>query len=271
MRYRKDVVCQASATLATRFNPVVGAIRSCDHNPEVWRFPVIIDNMMNLEMLFKATGLTGDSTYRDIAISHADLTLHNHFRDDFSCYHVVDYSPQTGEPRMKVTAQGFSDDSFWSRGQAWAIYGYTMCYRFTGYRRYLDRAQAVADWFLSLPNTPADLIPYWDMKAPGTETGSNSAVPRDASAAAVIASALYELSGYLSPDKSGRYIQTADRILSSLTAAYRLPAAASHGFILGHSTGHYPASSEIDVPLVYADYYYLEALLRKSRLSTSAR
>lgn len=267
----KDIVCRASATLATRFNPVVGAIRSWDHNQEVWRFPVIIDNMMNLEMLFKAAELTGDSTYRDIAISHADRTLKNHFRDDFSCYHVVDYSPQTGKPRMKVTAQGFSDDSFWSRGQAWAIYGFTMCYRFTGYRRYLDRAQAVADWFLSLPNTPADLIPYWDMKAPGTETGSNPAVPRDASAAAVIASALYELAGYLSPDKSGRYIRTADRILTSLTTAYRLPAASSHGFILGHSTGHYPASSEIDVPLVYADYYYLEALLRKSRLSTSSR
>ncbi len=262
--YYLDVMLQASATLATRFNPVVGAIRSWDHNPEEWKYPVIIDNMMNLEMLFNATNVTCDSTFRDIAISHADVTLRNHFRDDHSCFHVVDYSPVTGEPRMKVTAQGYSDDSFWSRGQAWALYGFTMCYRFTRQKRYLDRAEEVVDWFLSLPGLPDDLVPYWDMKAPGTEISDNPDVPRDASAAAVIASGLYELADYVSPEKSGHYSQVADSILAALTRNYRLPHE-TNGFILGHSTGHHPANSEIDVPLAYADYYYLEALLRKYR------
>lgn len=259
----RDVVNEAAATLVTRFNPTVGAIRSWDHNAEVWKYPVIIDNMMNLEMLFKTAGATGDRRYRDIAVSHADVTLRNHFRPDKSSYHVVDYDPVTGEPRMKVTAQGYADDSFWSRGQGWGIYGYTMCYRYTGDRRYLNHAKGIADWFLALPNMPADHIPYWDMKAPGTEIPDNPDVPRDASAAALIASGLYELALYVGEDDAARYRHASDTMLASLTEGYTLAPDEKEGFILDHSTGHLPAGSEIDVPLVYADYYYLEALMRK--------
>lgn len=258
-----DVVKTASETLCSRFNSNVGAIRSWDHNAEVWKFPVIIDNMMNLEMLFKISELTGDSKFHDIAVSHADVTLDNHFRDDGSSYHVVDYDPETGDIRMKVTAQGYSDDSFWSRGQGWAIYGYTMCYRFTKDPRYLAHARKVTDWFLSLPNMPSDMIPYWDMKAPGTEIKDNPDVARDASAAALIASALYELARYVDNDTAKKYRDTADMMLSNLISDYTVSPTDGEGFILAHSTGHHPGGSEIDVPLVYADYFLLEALLRK--------
>ena len=262
-----DVVRQASSTLSTRFNPTVGAIRSWDHNAKVWKYPVIIDNMMNLEMLFKMTDATGDPSFRKIAVSHADVTLKNHFRNDPSSFHVVDYDPETGDVRMKVTAQGYSDDSYWSRGQGWALYGYTMCYRFTSDPRYLNHATAVADWFLSLPNMPSDRIPYWDMKAPGTENPDNADVARDASAAALIASGLYELAEYVDGERADRYRREADTILDNLTASYTLSPEEGGGFILAHSTGHHPAGSEIDVPLVYADYYYLEAMMRKRNIA----
>lgn len=258
-----DVVLQAANTLCTRFNPTVGAIRSWDHNPQEWKFPVIIDNMMNLEMLFEMTEATGDPKYRDIAVSHADVTMKNHFRPDFSTFHVVDYNPASGEVRRRQTAQGYSDDSFWSRGQGWALYGYTMCYRYTRDPRYLERAQAVADWWLALPDMPSDGVPYWDMKAPGTGGDDNPDVPRDASAAALIASALYELSDYVDADRRDSYRRNADKMLDSLTSAYTNKIGAKEGFLLDHSTGHLPAGSEIDVPLVYADYYYLEALGRR--------
>lgn len=258
-----DVVHQAAKTLSTRFNPTVGLIRSWDHNADKWTYPVIIDNMMNLEMMFKMSEATGNTQFRDIAISHADVTMKNHFRPDFSSYHVVDYNPATGEVKSKVTAQGYSDDSFWSRGQGWGLYGYTMCYRYTKDNRYLNQARSIADWFLSLPNMPADMVPYWDMKAPGTETNDNPDVPRDASAAALIASGLYELANYVDSERAIKYRNTADKILANLSADYTINPGEKQGFLLDHSTGHHPAGSEIDVPLVYADYYYLEALMRK--------
>ena len=258
-----DVVKKTCNTLCGRFNPTVGAIRSWDHNPQKWKYPVIIDNMMNLEMLFKMSDETGDPRYRDIAVSHADVTLKNHFRPDKSSYHVVDYDPETGEVRMKMTHQGHADDSFWSRGQGWGIYGYTMCYRYTGDQKYLDQASGIADWFIDLPNMPADGIPYWDMKAPGTETPDNPDVARDASAASLIASGLYELADYVDDTRAEKYRNYADKVLASLYADYTYAPEEAQGFILAHSTGHHPAGSEIDVPLVYADYYYLEALARQ--------
>jgi len=270
-KYYLNVVEEASNTLCTRFTPAVGAIRSWDHNSEVWHYPVIIDNMMNLEMLFNTAETTGNTRFRNIAISHADVTLRNHFRPDGSSYHVVDYDPSSGDVRMKITAQGYSDNSFWSRGQAWAIYGYTMCYRYTKEQRYLSKATEVADWFLSLPNMPEDNIPYWDMKAPGAEERNNGIVPRDASAAAIIASGLYELSEYTDASKGSYYRDTADKILYNLIAGYMAAPCECEGFLLKHSTGHYPAGSEIDVPLVYADYYFLEALVRKQKLAALQR
>jgi len=266
----KDVILEAARTLSTRFNPVIGCIRSWDHHKNLWGFPVIIDNMMNLELLFEATRLSGDSSFYKIAVSHANTTMKNHFRSDYSSFHVVDYDTLTGKVVKRMTWQGYSDSSAWARGQAWGLYAYTMCYRETGDRAYLQQAEHIAAYILSC--LPSDKVPYWDFDAPGVPrtsgvpaaaTDSASGEPRDASAAAVIASGLYELSGYSRNKKE--YLAVADKILKSLTANYRSPIGQSRGFILLHSTGAKPANSEVDVPLNYADYYYMEALLR-SRL-----
>lgn len=255
----KDVIIQSAKTLSTRFNPKVGCIRSWDHSRQKWDYPVIIDNMMNLELLFAATKLTGDSSYYEIAVSHANTTMKNHFRKDYSSYHVVDYDTATGKVIKKTTHQGYANESAWARGQAWGLYGYTMCFRETGNQAYLEQADHIASFIMQHPNMPKDLVPYWDFNAPGIP-----AEPRDASAAAIIASALYELSLYSKQGKE--YRRTADKIVQSLTKYYRAPIGEARGFILLHSTGSKPSNSEVDVPLSYADYYYLEALLRKKKL-----
>jgi len=266
----KDVVIQSASTLISRYNPIVKSIRSWDHNRDKWKFPVIIDNMMNLEMLFRATELTGDSTYWNIAVAHANTTMKNHFRNDYSSYHVVDYDPETGAVRSKCTHQGYADDSYWSRGQGWGLYGFTMCYRYTGDEAYLKQGENIADFFISLGNMPGDGIPYWDMKMPSVEDCTpenvNKDIPRDASSAAIIASGLYELCVYVAPEKGARYKAYADKIVDSLNNNYQAKPGSDYGFLLLHSTGHHPGGSEIDVPLNYADYYYLEALARKQRL-----
>lgn len=258
--YYKDVIVQAAKTLATRFNSKVGVIRSWDHHKEQWDYPVIIDNMMNLELLFEATKLSGDSTFYKIAVSHANQTMKNHFRSDYSSFHVVDYDIATGGVRKKQTAQGYSDGSAWARGQAWGLYGFTMCYRETKNKKYLDQAEHIASFILHHPNLPRDMVPYWDFNAPDIPNE-----PRDASAAAVMASAFYELSTYSKNKKE--YRKAADKIMQSLTKSYRSPIGANKGFLLLHSTGSKPVNSEVDVPLIYADYYYLEALLRMNKLN----
>ena len=256
----KDVIIESARTLSTRFNAKAGVIRSWDHHKEQWNFPVIIDNMMNLELLFAATKLTGDSSFYRIAITHANTTMKNHFRSDNSSYHVVDYDTATGNVRMKQTAQGYSDESAWARGQSWGLYGFTMCYRFTKDKRYLEHAEKIATFILNHPNLPKDFVPYWDYNAPNIPNE-----PRDASAAAIMASALYELSGYVVNGKKYRAI--ADKIVENLAKYYRSPVGENHGFILLHSTGSKPANSEVDVPIIYADYYYLEALIRMKKLN----
>lgn len=258
------IVVQAARSLATRFRPEAGVIQSWDSDKgwqakRGWKCPVIIDNMMNLELLFEATRLSGDSTYYNIAVSHADKTLENHFRTDNSCYHVVDYDPETGAVRGKQTAQGYADESSWARGQAWAFYGYTMCYRYTHNPAYLDQALKIYNFIFTNKHLPADLIPYWDFDALNIPNE-----PRDVSAATVTASALYELHTYLSDAK---YKETADKIIESLsTPAYRAPVGTNGNFILMHSVGSIPHGAEIDAPLNYADYYFLEALIRKRDL-----
>jgi hypothetical protein len=254
----KDVIIQSAKTLATRFNPVAGVIRSWDNRAK-WKYPVIIDNMMNLELLFAATRLTGDSTFYKIAFSHAATTMKNHFRSDYSSYHVLDYDTVTGKVTQKTTHQGYADESAWARGQAWGLYGFTMCYRETKNQAFLEQAEHIASFLFNNPNMPKDLVPYWDFNAPNIPNE-----PRDASAAAVIASGLYELSMY---SKNGKeYRKKADKIVESLTNYYRAPIGEAKGFILLHSTGAKPSNSEVDVPLSYADYYYLEALLRLKKL-----
>lgn len=255
----KDVAVQAAKSLSSRYHSKLKVIRSWDWHGKKWQYPVIIDNMMNLELLFWATQVTGDSSYYKIAVNHANSTLENHFRPDGSSWHVVDYDTVTGKVRLKCTHQGISDESVWSRGQGWGLYGFTMCYRFTKNPAYLRQAEKIADYFFSLPDLPDDYVPYWDMKDP-----ARPACPRDASAAALMASALYELSEYVSADKAVKYRDIADEILHNLYTYYRTEPGTNYGFLLLHSTGNYPSRDEIDVPISYADYYYLEALLRKT-------
>lgn len=260
----KPIVIQAAQSLSTRFRPGAGIIQSWDADKgrplqKGWKCPVIIDNLMNLELLFEATRFSGDSTYYNIAVSHADKTLRNHFRDDGSSYHVVDYNPETGEVLRRCTAQGYSDESAWARGQSWAIYGYTMCYRYTHRTEYLNQAKKVYEFIFTNSNLPEDLIPYWDFDALNIPNE-----PRDASAAAITASALYELSVF---SDNKEYKDTADKIIKALSSAvYRAAIGTNQYFLLMHSVGSFPDGAEIDVPLSYADYYYLEALRRKRDL-----
>ncbi len=261
----KEVLLQSARTLATRFKPAAGIIRSWDHSTAKWLCPVIIDNMMNLELLFWATKESKDSTFYRIAIDHARTTMKHHFRPDFSSYHVIDYDTITGQVLKKNTHQGFADESAWSRGQAWALYGYTMCYRETQLPEFLEQAQNIEKYLFTHPNMPEDLIPYWDFDAPGIPDE-----PRDVSAATVIASALYELSLY-DPEKGERYRSNADKIIENLTKHYRATLKKDNGFLLLHSTGTKPTNTEVDVPIVYADYYFIEALMRKNKLEKTGK
>lgn len=257
------VMIDAGNTLIDRFDPDVGCIKSWNTDrgwqaERDWQFPVIIDNMMNLELLFELTIITVDEKYADVAIQHANTTIENHFREDYSSYHVVDYDSISGEIRSRERAQGYAHESSWSRGQAWGLYGYTMCYRYTGDQQYLDQAISIADYILDNAAMREDDVPYWDYDAPGIPDE-----PRDASAAAITASALIELSQYT----DGAYLARAKRILSTLSGEeYFARPGTNANFILKHSTGSIPHGNEIDAPLVYADYYYLEALVRLSRL-----
>ncbi|MEL6941692.1 MAG: DUF4861 family protein [Bacteroidota bacterium] len=253
--HHKEVVITASETLIKRYSHIVGAIRSWDHNSDKWDYPVIIDNMMNLEMLFEATEFTGDSSYHHIAYQHALTTLKNHFRKDHSSYHVIDYEPRTGKVRKRNTHQGHDHESAWARGQAWGLYGFTMTYGKTGDERFLNKAKAIANFFFTHKNMPEDFIPYWDFDAPNIPNE-----PRDVSAAAIATSALLELMQYDTANKE-QYLKWVDAVLLSLNKAeYQTDAVP---FLLAQSTGHFPHDSEINVPISYADYYYIEALLRR--------
>ncbi len=257
----KDVIVTAARTLSERYRPGAGVIQSWPQW-RGWDCPVIIDNMMNLELLFEATRMSGDSSFRKIATSHADQTMKHHYRPDMSCYHVVDYDSRTGSVRSRVTAQGYADSSAWARGQAWGLYGYTLCYRYTHDPRYLKQAEEIARFIFTNRNLPSDLVPYWDYDVPNI-----AAEPRDASAAAITASALYELSTYAGKKQGKAYKKLADRIVRTLgSPAYRAELGENGYFVLMHSTGNKPGPSEVDVPLVYADYYFLEALKRKRDL-----
>ena len=250
----EPVIIDGAYSLASRFDPEVGCTRSWNFGK--WSFPVIIDNMMNMELLLKAAELGGDASLKDVALAHARTTMKNHFREDFSTYHLVDYNPETGEVVGKQTVQGYADHSAWARGQAWALYGYPMVYRFTKEQDILDQAVAIAEYLL--PRLPEDSIPCWDYDAPEVPDDV-----KDASAAAIMASGLIELSKYVDAEKSSRYLAIAEKILRSLASdEYLVPEGEDYGFILRHSTGNKNTDSEVDVPLTYADYYFIEALMR---------
>jgi rhamnogalacturonyl hydrolase YesR len=260
----RDVIIQSAKTLCTRFNPNVGCIKSWDHNEDKWQYPVIIDNMMNLELLFWVAKETNDTGMYNIALSHTETTMKNHFREDHSSWHVLDYDTISGEVLHRHTHQGYSDESAWARGQSWGFYGYTMVYRETGEQKFLDQARGIADFILNHENLPEDMVPYWDFNAPNIPDE-----PRDASAAAILCSGLYELSSHLG-EEGETYKQAADKILISLSSdKYRAGVGENNNFILKHSVGSKPADSEVDVPLIYADYYFIQACMRKLELESN--
>lgn len=252
--HAREVMHNAARSLAVGFNPTVGCIRSWNFQLEWsnWKFPVIIDNMMNLELLMSVAATENEPALAEVAISHANTTLKNHFRPDYTTWHLVDYNPEDGSVNAKMTVQGCADDSAWARGQAWALYGFTMMYRFTQDQAYLDRAVAVARMLLG--RLPKDGVPYWDFDSPKIPNDY-----KDASAAAVMASAFIELAEYVQDGTP--YINMAERQLRTLASPDYLAEPGTNGnFILKHCVGNIPSGAEIDMPLSYADYYFLEAL-----------
>jgi unsaturated chondroitin disaccharide hydrolase len=253
----KEVILTAAETLSKRYRPSIQAIQSWDSNAN-FKCPVIIDNMMNLELLEWATKNGGDKKYHEIAVNHSNTTIKNQFRADNSTWHVIDYDLASGKVSRKKTHQGYADESAWARGQSWGLYGYVTMYRFTKNPVYKKVADDIAKFLLNHPNLPEDKVPYWDYNAPDIPNAK-----RDVSAASIMASALLELGQYMKGAEREKYVNTAATILQSLaSSAYRSPAGANGGFILDHSVGHLPGKSEVDVPLTYADYYFVEALLR---------
>ncbi|MFP5439327.1 MAG: glycoside hydrolase [Bacteroidia bacterium] len=262
----ETILMQSANSLSTRYNPVVKCIKSWDSEP--WNqasadeMPVIIDNMMNLELLFWASRYSGDAKYRDTAINHANTTIKNHFRGDYSSYHEVVYNIHTGEATKHITIQGAADDSSWARGQAWGLYGYTVMYRETKDVKYLEQAKHIARYILTHPSMPKDLVPFWDYQAPGVPNAL-----RDTSAAAITASALIELSGYVGKSDAKHYIKAVSTMLTSLLSPeYFATPQTNGGFLLKHGVGNMPNKSEIDTPLTYGDYYLVEALMRYKHL-----
>ena len=256
----KQVILDTADTLATLFNPIVGTILSWPREvePRNWPHNTIMDNMINLEMLFWAAKNGGNPYLYDIAVSHADKTMKSQFRPDYTSYHVAVYDTITGNLIKGVTHQGYADSTMWARGQAWAIYGYTVVYRETKDPKYLDFVQKVTDVYLD--RLPEDKVPYWDFDDPSIPNA-----PRDASAGAVVASALLELSTYLPNGTGKRYKDAAIEMLTSLSSDSYQSGESKPSFLL-HSVGHWPNHSEIDASIIYADYYYIEALLRLKRL-----
>jgi hypothetical protein len=252
----RDVLITGARTLCLRFSPTVGAIKSWDNRR--WAYPVIIDNMMNLELLMFAFAETGETQFRDVAIEHGTKTLRNHFRADGSSYHVLGYDSATGGVEVRQTHQGFSDESAWARGQAWGLYGFAMMARLTARPEFLAQARRIAEFLVNHPRMPADNVPYWDFDAPDIPRA-----PRDVSAAAIMSSALLDLSGQVDATTGSRYRMFAEQQLRSLASpAYRARLGANGNFLLMHAVGNLPGKIEVDAPLIYADYDYLEALAR---------
>ena len=261
----KNVILASADSLATLFNPIVGTILSWPREvkPRNWPHNTIMDNMMNLDMMFWAAKNGGNKLLYDLAVAHAKTTMQNHFRPDGSCYHVAAYDTISGNLIKGVTHQGYADNSMWARGQSWAIYGYTMVYRYTRNKMFLDFAQKVTDIYIKrLKETSDDLIPLWDMDDPRGTKGA----PKDVSAACVVADALLELQQYVGGEKGEEYKQFAIQSLAQLSTSKYQSGKKNVAFLM-HSTGHHPAGSEIDASIIYADYYYLEALNRMKDMS----
>lgn len=251
----RQVLLRTAQSLAKRYNPRVGLIQSWNSNDR-WRYPVILDNMMNLELLFWAARNGGGPELRTIAETHALNTMKNHIRPDGSTFHVVDYDPRTGAVLARNTHQGYADSSTWSRGQAWGLYGFTMTFRETRNPKFLEAAVKIADYFIA--HLPDDSIPFWDFQAPGIPNE-----PRDTSAAAIAASGLLELETLITDKKDReRYHRAALAILTSLCSPKYLTEGTGSSAVLRHATGSRPHGMDVDASLIYGDYYFMEALMR---------
>ncbi len=260
-KHYRDVINEGTQSLLTRWSDKLGVMKSWQSSRK-WQYPVIIDNMMNLEMLCFMSREFKDDRYVNIAHRHAQTTMKNHYRPDYSTWHVVSYDTIRGGIQKKQTAQGYADESSWSRGQSWGLYGYTMMYRETRNPIYLEQARNVADFLLKHPRMPKDKIPYWDYDAPNIPDAK-----RDASAASIMASALLELSQLDNSERASEWYDFAVKQLRSLTSSeYLAEEGEQGGFIIKHGVGHHQANSEVDVPLSYGDYYYIEALLRLKKI-----
>ncbi|KAA3662956.1 MAG: glucuronyl hydrolase [Calditrichaeota bacterium] len=254
----KQIILAAADTLATLFNPKVGTIHSWPGNKE-YQHNIIIDNMMNLELLFWASKNGGKQYLYDIAVKHAETTMQYIVRPDYGTYHVGIFDSTDGHFIKGVTHQGYADDSQWARGQAWGLYGFAMSYRETGKKEFLETSQKMADYFID--RLPKDGIPYWDFDDPKIPDA-----PKDASAAAIAASGMLELY-QLSADAAAktRYLNAAQALIKRLSSTDYLSRDKNMAFLL-HSTGHHPKNSEIDVSIIYADYYFIEASLRLKKI-----
>jgi unsaturated chondroitin disaccharide hydrolase len=257
----KKILDTAAMSLASRFRPKIQSIQSWDSSKN-FKCAVIVDNMMNLELLTWVSNNGGDPRFGEIARIHANTTMQRQFRTDNAAFHVLDYSLATGTLLRKTTWQGYSDSSAWSRGQGWAVYGYTMMYRLTKDEKYREQANKIAAFILNHPNYPKDGIPYWDFDAPNIPDAL-----RDASAGALMASAFLELSDYVTGPLKQKYITAAETILTTLSSSQYLATKGTNGgFLLKHSVGALPLKGEVDVALTYADYYFVEAMLRYLKL-----
>jgi rhamnogalacturonyl hydrolase YesR len=257
----KKILDTAAISLASRFRPKIQSIQSWDSSKN-FKCAVIVDNMMNLELLTWVSNNGGDPRFGEIARIHANTTMQRQFRPDNAAFHVLDYSLATGTLLRKTTWQGYSDSSAWSRGQGWAVYGYTMMYRLTKDEKYREQANKIAAFILNHPNYPKDGIPYWDFDAPNIPDAL-----RDASAGALMASAFLELSDYVTGPLKQKYITAAETILTTLSSSQYLATKGTNGgFLLKHSVGALPLKGEVDVALTYADYYFVEAMLRYLKL-----
>jgi hypothetical protein len=259
----RDVVLDASRSLATRYSPVVGAIKSWDtersrDDRRTWKYPVIVDNQMNLEMLFWASAHGGDPRWAEMAHRHARASARAHVRADGSTAHVALFDPVTGALERTVTWQGHADTSAWARGQAWAIHGLTASYARTRDTALLHAAERAAGFFVA--HMPPDAVPAWDFRLP-----PGAPAERDASAAAIAASGLYDLARWSDPSRAARWRAAADRLVAALARDYLAPPTAA-GAILAHSVGGRPQNVEVDVGLSYADYFFVEALARRRGL-----
>jgi Highly conserved protein containing a thioredoxin domain len=256
-----DFLLIAADSLATLYNPKVGTILSWPGMRAKMNWPhnTIVDNMINLELLFWASKNGGRRELYDMAVKHAETCMTTLVRPDFTMYHVAVFDTIDGHFIKGVTHQGYADNSMWARGQAWGIYGYTMCFRETGDSQFLNLAEKLADKFIE--RLPEDGIPYWDFDDPAIPNTT-----KDASAAAIAASGMIELSTFTKePLLQTKYRNAAVNLLSKLSTSNYLSEDKNQAFLM-HSTGHKPNGTEIDASIIYADYYYLEALLRLKKM-----